>query len=372
MNKKEFSGFCSSVRKLIFTFPEFFSFLCFYLKQKLVFAYIFFEKYKNILVKFFMMKRGRYNRPFLHLTTLGVLSIGVISAPFLATTYPIFVLSSNNTLDTKTTQRSISQEDNVFRTDVSQKPRDKIITYTVQKGDTISTIARKFGISGDTIRWENDLTNDNLNVEDALQILPVTGIAYKVQSGDTVYTVAKKFDTNAQRIVDFPFNDFANPETFSLVAGQILIVPDGIKPSDQPFMKQQVYIAYGPQTVSSSGFSWPVRGILTQLYSWYHQAIDIGASLNTPIYSSTNGKVIEVIVGGWNSGYGNTVVIDNGDGYTIRYSHMNDVDVRVGDSVEGGKTLIGSIGMTGRTTGPHLDFRVTLNGTYVNPISLLQ
>lgn len=371
MNKKGFFGYFSSVREIILTFPDFLKFLYFYSKRKLLFSYIFFEKYKNILVRFFMMKRGRYNRPFLHISTLSVLTLGIISAPFLATTYPVFVLSANNTLDVSTVKQSLIENENVFRTDVSQKPRDKIITYTIQKGDTISTIAQKFGISEDTIRWENDLTNDNLNDGDALQILPVTGIAYKVQSGDTVYVIAKKFDTNAQKIVDFPFNDFANPESFSLVSGQILIVPDGVKPSGQPFIKRKAIVS-SVSSFSDAGFTWPVKGVLSQFFSWYHEAIDIAAPLNTPIYSSTNGKVIEVLVGGWNSGYGNTVVVDSNNGYTTRYSHMSNVIVGIGDSVVGGKTVIGDIGMTGRTTGPHVDFRVMQNGMYVNPMSLLQ
>lgn len=353
-------------------FAEFSEFFYSYLRNKLIILSIIFEKHKNILVKLFMIKRGRYSRPFLHLATFGVLTVGIISAPFLATTYPVFVLSANNTLAEKTNQQSITTEDNVFNTDISQKPRDKVITYKVQEGDTISTIAQKFGISENTIKWANDLSNDKLDVGDSLQILPVTGIAYKVQSGDTIYSIAKKFDTNAEKIVDFPFNDFANPETFALVSGQILIVPDGIKPSDQPFTKPQIYIVNGPQAVSASGFAWPIKGVLTQSYSWYHPALDIGAPLDTPIYSSTNGKVVEVLIGGWNTGYGNTVVIDNGNGYLIRYSHMDGVGVRLGDSVESGKTEIGTIGVTGRTTGPHLDFRITLNGIYINPMSLIQ
>src|SRR5215469_15582422 len=69
---------------------EFSEFLLYYVKKKLINFSIRFEKNKNKLVKFFLMKRGRYNRPFLHLTTMGVLGVGVLIAPFLAQTYPIF------------------------------------------------------------------------------------------------------------------------------------------------------------------------------------------------------------------------------------------------------------------------------------------
>ncbi len=322
-----------------------------------------------------MMKRGRYSRPFLHLSTMGVLTIGVIVAPFLASTYPVFSQNATTAakIATPAQGQSIVVGENVFQTDVSQKPRDKIITYEVQKGDTLSTIAQKFGISQETIKWQNDLTSDNLTVGDSLEILSVTGIAYKVQSGDTVYTIAKKFDTIPQKIVDFPFNDFANPETFSLVNGQILIVPDGIKPSERQYYKPQVYIASGPTSgFSGGGFTWPAHGVVSQFASWYHNAIDIAASYGAPIVAAKSGIVVSVSTGSWDYGYGNAVTIDHGDGYTTLYAHMDVINVSPGQSVAGGSTVIGTIGMTGRTTGPHVHFEVRRNGSVVNPLPFLQ
>ena len=277
MNKRRILDLFLPAQKFVSAFPGFLNFFSHFLKEKLVSSSIIFETYKNILVKFFMIKRGRYSRPFLHLATMGVLTVGVIVAPFLASTYPVF--SQNSSVSAKINSHSnssIAVGEDVFGTQISQKPRDKAITYTVQHGDTVSTIAQKFGISADTVRWANDLSNDTINVGDSLQILPVTGISYKVQSGDTVYTIAKKLATDPQKIVDFPFNDFANPETFSLVTGQMLIVPDGVEPAAQPFIRPQVYIAQGPSATSfsASGFTWPVHGIITQFASWYHMALD--------------------------------------------------------------------------------------------------
>ena len=368
---KNFKLSIAPLRKFASDFFEFLGVLFSYLKTKLIKLSIIFERNKNNLIKLFTIKRGRYTRPFLHFATMGVLGIGIISAPFLASTYPIFSPTSTAS-PAQASAQSITVNDNVFQTDISQKPRDKIITYTVQKGDTLSTIAEKFGISTDTIRWANDLNNDSITVGDTLQILPVTGIAYKVQSGDTVYTIAKTFDTDAQKIVDFPFNDFANPETFSLVIGQILIVPDGIKPSEQPYIKQQVYIAQGPSTPAAGGFTWPVHGIITQFFSWYHGAIDIAAPYGTPIVAARDGTVVEVNTGGWNYGYGNDVVIDHGDGTKSLYAHMEAVNVSAGQQVTGGSTVIGWIGMTGRTTGPHVHFEIRRNDVTVNPLSYLQ
>lgn len=373
MNKRRLFEWVLPFKKLASTFPEFISFLFLYIKRRLFSFSSSFEYNKNILVKFFMIKRGRYNRPFLHFATMGALTIGVIIAPFLANTYPVF---SQNATDaakvaSSSQEQSIVVGENVFQTQVSQKPRDKTITYTVQKGDTISTIAQKFAISEETIKWANDLTGDGLSVGDTLDILPVTGISYKVQSGDTIYTIAKKFDTNPQKIVNFPFNDFANPETFSLVTGQMLLVPDGIKPSERQYYKPQVILAGSPTSVSSGGFAWPAQGAISQFATWYHNAIDIAGAYDSPIAAARGGRVISTAVGGWNYGYGNNVLIDSGDGITTLYAHMDRVYVSPGQSVNAG-SIIGTMGLTGRTTGTHLHFEVRRNGANVNPLLYLQ
>jgi murein DD-endopeptidase MepM/ murein hydrolase activator NlpD len=375
MNKKRFLDLFLPLQKFISVFPDFLRALVAYLKGKVISFSIVFENNKNILVKFFMIKRGRYSRPFLHFATMGVLTIGVIAAPFLASTYPVFSQNSSTSAKIQSpTNTSIAVGQDVFGTQISQKPRDKTITYTVQKGDTVSTIAQKFGISADTVRWANDLSDDTINVGDSLQILPVTGIEYKVQSGDTVYTIAKKLATDPQKIVDFPFNDFANPETFSLVSGQMLIVPDGIQPSAQPFIRPQVYIAQGPSSssFSASGFTWPVHGLITQFASWYHMALDLAAPYGTPIIAAKSGVVVEANTGGYNYGYGNDVVIDHGGGYKSLYAHMEAVNVSPGQQVVGGSTVIGWIGLTGRTTGAHVHFEIRLNDVTINPLPFLQ
>jgi murein DD-endopeptidase MepM/ murein hydrolase activator NlpD len=355
----------------------FFTFLISYIHKHIIGSSRTFEKHKNRLVKFFLMKRGRYNRPFLHLTTMVVLGIGVLVAPFLADTYPIFSSKASESLVDLTSkeaqQQSIIVGENVFATQISEKPRDKIIEYTVQKGDTLSTIAKKFGIDEDTIKWANDMTSDNIGIGDTLKILPVSGIAHKVASGDTVYTIAKKYDTEAQKIVDFPFNDFSNPETFSLISGQILIVPDGVKPSERPTIRRQSYFATGPAAaVGASGFTWPVRGGVSQFASWYHMALDITSDVGTPVVAAHSGTITKINVGSWDGGYGTNVIVDNGGGDSSLYAHMSGVNVSIGQRVTAGRTVVGWVGMTGRTTGPHLHFEIRKNGALVNPISYLQ
>lgn len=368
-----FARLARKFKNLSFLFKEFSVFFFDYSKKKILAYASFFEKNKDSLVKLFTIKRGRYNRPFLHLSAMAVLILGVALAPFLADTFPIFSSKADNSLSNLIVQKqSITIGEDVFQTEISVKPRDKTITYAVERGDTLSTVAQKFGISINTIKWANSLTSDDITVGDSLKILSVSGIEYKVQKGDSVYTIAKKFATEPQKIVDFPFNDFANPETFALVEGQLLLVPDGIKPSEQPRFQQQVYIVEGPVAVSSLGFTWPARGIISQFSSWYHTALDIAAPYGTPVVAGQSGKISYINIGTWDGGYGTNIRIDNGAGYSSLYSHLSSSNVSIGQDVVAGQTVLGFIGMTGRTTGPHLHFEIRRNGVLVNPLPYLQ
>lgn len=365
LKKIPFRSFLKSVKEFCIFFSS-------YTHRQLIRWFIAFEKQKNILVAIFGMKRGRYNRPFLHIAALLVVGIGMMLAPFLADTYPLFAPSPGVEFAASILEQSIQVDANVFQTNISQKPRDKVITYTVEKGDTLSTIAQKFDISIDTIKWANDLIGDSLTVGDTLKILPVTGMVHKVSKGDSVYTIAKKYDANPQAIVDFPFNEFANPETFSLVEGQTLVIPDGIKPEEKPVFRRQVYIAQGPVSISAAGFTWPLRGLITQFAAWYHMALDIAAPIGSPIVAGQNGTVIKALSGTWDGGYGTNIEIANSDGYSTLYAHLSGLNVGVGDEVTAGQTVIGWVGVTGRTTGSHLHFEIRRNGTLVNPLSYLQ
>ncbi len=369
-------SFFSNFRKaIIHEIKEFFDFFFYYIKLKLVAFSVVFEKNKNRLVKLFLMKRGRYNRPFLHLTTIGILGIGVLIAPFLSDTFPIFTnqAAALDLTAVSSEKQSVLAGEEVFQTHVSDKPRDKVIDYTVEKGDTVSTVAKKFGVSEDTIRWANDLSGNNINIGDSLKILPVSGVVHKVDSGDTVYTVAKKYNTNPQKIVEWPFNEFANPETFTLVSGQMLVIPDGIKPSEQPrYVRPQTYIAQGPIPVALGGYTYPVRGGISTFFSWYHPGLDITSPVGTPIVAAHSGTVTKVSVGTYDGGFGTNIYISNGAGVTSHYAHMSGVNVGVGQSVVGGRSIVGWVGMTGRTTGPHVHFEMTSGGAAVNPLAYIQ
>lgn len=353
--------------------PAYILFLYAYLREKTVFLFGFLEGNKNRVVREILIKRGRRNRMFLHLVAMAVLTIGIVISPIISDANP-FSKNKSQLLSLQAFSQGPSSlsSDDVFETRESEKPRDKIIIYTVEKGDTISSIAKKFAISEETVKWANNLTGDNIVVGDLLKILPVTGIAHKVERGDTVYSIAKKYSSNSQEIVDFPFNDFANPQTFSLVEGQILIVPGGIKPSEIPRFVRQTYVATGPVSITGAGFTWPIQGVITQFYSWFHKGIDIGTPFGAPIVAAQNGKVIEAYSGGWNYGYGIYLVVAGDNGYDTLYSHLSGLNVSVGDRVIAGQTVLGWVGMTGRTTGPHLHFEIKGAADYFNPLSFLR
>jgi len=100
-----------------------------------------------------------------------------------------------------------------------------------------------------------------------------------------------------------------------------------------------------------------------------HYGIDIKANMGTDVIATAGGKVIRA---GWeDKGYGNMIVIDHGDDYQSSYAHLKDINVKIGDSVTAGQ-VIGHIGTTGMSTGPHLHFAISFKGDRVNPLTILK
>jgi len=116
------------------------------------------------------------------------------------------------------------------------KPRPVTVEYQVMKGDTLRTIADRFSISVDTIKWANSSTDDVITQGLILRILPVTGVEHLVVKGDTVQSIAIEYKTDPQKIVDYPYNEFAD-NLHSLIPGSTIIVPDGVKPLSLVILK---------------------------------------------------------------------------------------------------------------------------------------
>jgi murein DD-endopeptidase MepM/ murein hydrolase activator NlpD len=301
----------------------------------------------------------------------GLAALGVVIAPVIAQEFP-GTSTDPWELPSPSSVLSASTQEPQTETLVSEKARDKVIEYEVKEGDTIGTIAEKFGVTEETVRWQNDLgTKDTIKIGQTLEILPVTGIAHKVKKGDTVHSVAKKYDTSSQGIVDFPFNTFVNDETFELAIGQALVVPEGIMPSAKGTTPRRQFITPDAGTVVASGnFIWPTSGGISQNFVWYHKGVDISNRSAPGVLAADAGTVV---VAGWPDGYGygNRVIIDHGNGFKTLYAHLSSIYVRSGQQVNRGDA-IGKMGSTGRSTGTHLHFEVIKNGGYLNPLSVLR
>lgn len=351
----------------------FFKFFWQYLHKKFYFLFSCFEKNKTLLVDGLVAQRGRYIRPFLHtfLTTLFV--AGLMLAPVLQSSLPQGRWEEEKPQILGQATASATFEMSIG-TEVSLKPRDSIVDYKVQRGDTLTSIAKKFDVSLDTIRWQNNLRSiDDITPGQTLKIPPVTGVIHKVARGETIYSIAKAYAVDAQAIVNWPFNTFTNDETFALAVGQTLMVPDGVKPEEKLWGERQYLARKTPDAgvVSAAGaFVWPTSGDLTQYFRWYHPGVDI-ANQNVPdILAADAGKVlIAGMPDYW--GYGTRVLIDHDNGFQTLYAHLSKVYVSPGQTVKRGDP-IGQMGSTGRSSGIHLHFEIHKNGIAQNPLDYLK
>ncbi len=123
---------------------------------------------------------------------------------------------------------------------------------------------------------------------------------------------------------------------------------------------------------------WPVLGKVTSPFgdsrvnqssggTRPHMGVDIGAATGTPIIAPADGIVASA---GWEAEYGRLVCLDHGHGFTTMFGHLNEIYVRAGDRVKAGQ-ILGTVGTSGNTTGPHLHYEIRIYGRGVNPLSYL-
>lgn len=245
-------------------------------------------------------------------------------------------------------------------------PSGAIVFYEVVEGDAVYTIAERFGLTPETVIWANDLTDvDLLKIGQKLTILPVNGVLHEVEEGDTVGSIAKRYNADPQAIVDYKANGIKDPG--QLKVGDKIIVPGGENPDrPQPLLSSRGGVR--PLGQATGNFSWPTWGSITQYFSAYHAGIDIAAPMGTPVNAIDGGRVTAAERLSW--GWGWYIVVDHGNGYSSLYAHLSRFYVSVGERVGKGQP-IGAVGVTGRTTGPHLHFEVRASGNLVNPLRVL-
>ncbi|MBN2087395.1 M23 family metallopeptidase [Candidatus Peregrinibacteria bacterium] len=250
-----------------------------------------------------------------------------------------------------------------------------IFAYDVEYGDTLSSIAQRFGIKKETLIMENNLWNANsVRTGLTINILPVDGVSHLVKKGDTVSSIAKKYKVEEDLIIKQ--NQLEDSD--ELLVGTALIIPGGKK--EMP--AAPVYTGGSSAPSSAAGYNysgpstgrliWPTlsKAKLTQGFHSGHYAVDIATRDKGPIFAAASGKVIKAAYG-WNGGYGNEVIIDHGNGMQTLYAHNEKLYVTVGQYVEQGQTIawMGNTGRVYGVTGIHLHFEVRINGVKYNPMN---
>ena len=277
------------------------------------------------------------------------------------------------------------------------QPRLEISQYEVQPGDSVFEIAKKFNLNPETILWGNYyvLADDvhRLQPGQMLNILPVDGVYYEWHAGDGLNGVADFYGVTVDDILDWAGNnldrntigDYANP---NIAPGTWLVIPGGVREfvswsapritRDDPAVAKTFgpgfcgEIMEGP--VGNGTFVWPTVERYLSGYDYSpetnHYGIDIAGKTGFALFAVDAGVVVYA---GWNDwGYGNTVVIDHGNGWQSLYAHMDSLNVACGSFVYQGD-VIGALGNTGNSSGAHLHFelRSDLYGK-VNPWNFLQ
>lgn len=238
--------------------------------------------------------------------------------------------------------------------ETSSEPGPMLFEYIVEPGDCLSQIAERFGTDVYTLVGLNEIANPHLiHPGQVLEILTVIGSVHDVSEGDTVTSIAVLYGVDEETIIEA--NRLSSESV--LERGERVIVPGG-------------FAARGGQQAGIV-FDWPLQGRFTSGYGWrngkFHYGIDIAAPLGTPFYAAAGGTVTHA---SYRGSYGIMIEVDHGAGYRTRYGHASSTAVAVGQAVKRGQ-LLGYIGVTGNTTGPHLHFEVHRNGEKINPLQFL-
>lgn len=280
---------------------------------------------------------------------------------------------------------------------IPDRPRTEVIEYEIQDGDTIFSIAERYGLKPESIAWANDRSIiGGLRPGRQINILPVDGAYWTVPSEQTIAEIAAQFRVDPYAIIDSEFNDLfgATPET-SLPTGTRVVVPGGEAEvitwtarvetrggedtSTSGVQSSSVsggQVNFEPGDPGSCGWvdnpgnpgawSYPMNPgsyQWTRGYSSYHTGVDLSGSPGTPVFAANGGTVV---FAGWNTyGYGNTVVLVHGSFMTL-YAHMSAINVGCGQYVNAGQ-VVGAVGSTGNSSGPHLHFEIRYNNITQDP-----
>ena len=272
---------------------------------------------------------------------------------------------SNNTviIDGKALKPTISPLSVTGGVEYFEISSEDISIYIVRKGDSLSQIAEMFDVSVNTILWANDLKrNEKIGIGDILFILPVSGVKHIITKGQTLSKIAKLYKVNILTITGF--NGIS--KSTKLKIGDELIIPEAQMPTDDVANKSSgskskpsLYYATGKLKNVSGYFINPVPDFKRKsqgLHGPGYRGIDLAARTGKRVLASANGQVL-LARKGYNGGYGYMVIIQHPNGTKTLYAHLSRITTKTGAQVSQGG-VVGYIGSTGRSTGPHLHFEV--------------
>lgn len=241
-------------------------------------------------------------------------------------------------------------------------PAVSLDTYVIQRGDTLSAIAKQHGLSVGTLIGYNSITDVYTIIPGTeLKIPDIDGVPYQVKTGDSLSSIAEAYGIGINDLLDA--NDLASTE---ILPGESLFIPGG-KISDYDYKKAVgTLFVYPTSGRFTSGFGYrsdPFTGVRR-----FHYAIDLANRIGTPIRASQAGVVISVL--DRPTGYGKSIILRHPNGYQTLYAHMSEFSVRQGQRVSQGQ-VIGRMGNTGRSTGSHLHFSIYKNNVPVDPLNYL-
>ena len=236
-----------------------------------------------------------------------------------------------------------------------------VALHTVESGETLSGIAAHYGRTLSTIIAYNAVKDARkLQVGTSLRIPNADGLRYTVRRGDNLSKIAAKYSASLNAI-----RDWNNLATDTIRVGEELFIPGGALSNDEINAVMGRLWIWPTQGEISSRFGYrtsPFSGIRT-----FHNGVDIHNRTGTTISASRGGTVVRVDI---SPVYGKYVIIGHNGGWQSLYAHLDTILVGRGQKVEQ-RQLVGTMGSTGMTTGPHLHFGMSRNGTHVDPLGYI-